>query len=142
MNPVQNQKRALRVKAGLLALALLAVTGTALAIGVTTLVAEKISTATGRVAPSDLEVTRIDPLIKGKTRVDVVLTLTNGDRSAPHAATVTVQLLDGAGSLLAEEILQTPTIAAGGSWSTTLVFNRPALTADYVETFVVIKQTA
>lgn len=134
-------KEQLQGKRVVVLVALLAIAGTALAISVTNLAVEKISTASGRVAASDLSVTGIDSDVKGKNRLDLEITLTNGDTVA-HRANMTVQVLDAVGDVVAEQTLATPSIAGGAAWSTSIVFNAAGLAADYAETFVILKQTA
>lgn len=124
------------------ALALLSLAGAALAVSTTSFAAEKMSTASGRVAPSDLAVTDIESLLRGKNRVDLVLTIANGDTTSAHAASLTVQALDLAGNLLEERTFATPSIGAGETWSTTVTFSARDLSAAYAESYVIVKQTA
>lgn len=119
--------------------AFLAIFGTAVGIGMTSTTPERMTTASGRIDPSDLSISAIDADVKGKNRVDVTVTLANG-AAVPRAANMTIQLLDSAGSVLAERAVATPAIAAGASWSRTESVTQAGIVAAYVETFVIVEE--
>ncbi len=116
--------------------------GVAAGLSLTTLGVEQISLFDSQTAASDLNIQSYDTTVTGADSVDVALNLTNTDATNAHEASVTVQLVDSTGAVIAESTQQTGSVAGGGSYSTTYSFTGTDLASNYEETFIVIDQTA
>ena len=130
-----------RVPLWLVILLLLVSTGSTAAALLINTFNEKISIYSGQVQDSDFQITALETKIKGRNRVDVSLTLKNGDSANAHSADVTVQLLDSNGDVLLEQTENTGNVEASGTWTHTFTFTQQGLVSQYDSTFIVIKQT-
>jgi len=80
---------------------------------------------------------RLNP--KGPNRVEVPITLRNTG-SATHTAEVTVQLLDASGNVIAEQTVNTGSVAANDTWSYTFTFTGPGITSQVQSVMIIVKQ--
>ncbi|MFQ5918543.1 MAG: hypothetical protein ACE5I4_00690 [Thermoplasmata archaeon] len=138
MGERQHVKRAVSLWV-VLVMVLLAVAATAVGILTTGVTIRQLSLFETNFEASDFALTELELEIEGKNRVEVELVLTNTD-STPHAAEVTVQVLDSNGDVVMAVKKSTGTVAGGADWESEFVFVGPNMVNALNDVFVVVDQ--
>lgn len=115
--------------------------GTVMALSVQQLPSHRMSIFNQATEDVQFSIESLQPAVKGKDRIDVKLTLKNTDAGAAHSASVTLQLLDATGSLLAEQVLSTGDVAGGGSVTLSANFVQANVVGLYASFQVIVTQT-
>ena len=95
---------------------------------------EKINIWGGTIQDTQFVLLTSEVNIQGKNKVDVSISIRNGDTSA-HVAIVTVQLLDSNGDVILDSAQNTGNVGSGVTWSSTFSFSRGGLVATFDSPF-------
>lgn len=120
---------------------LTAVIGTAVAMDLTTLPAERMTVASSPIQASAFTVGSVQTQFKGFNRIDLAFTLTNKDNSSAHTANAALQLVNAAGDLLAERTV-TATVGAGGQSPQKVSVTEAGIVRSYSETLFIVRQAS
>lgn len=122
-------------------LIVLAVAGTAFALTQNALPTEMLELWNTQYQSTDFSITTFDTNLQGNNKLTIGLTLTNNDVSA-HYANVTVILLNATGDEILNQTQATGSVAGGGTWSYSFVFNQANIVNDYENSMVVVDQSS
>ncbi|MFQ5910110.1 MAG: FxLYD domain-containing protein [Thermoplasmata archaeon] len=120
-------------------LVFIAIAATAVALVTTGVSIQKLSLFETSFEDTDFGLTELELEFEGKNEIEVELVLTNAD-STPHAAEVTVQILDAGGDVIQRETQSTGPVSAGGDWEGKFIFVASDLVDLFDNVFVVVDQ--
>lgn len=142
-NPLSRSSYHTKAVAVIAAIALVSgLAGTAAALSLTSMDVDVIGLWQADTSAPDIRVEGHDASVLGKAKVDVTVNLHNTDTANAHEGNVTVQLLDGSGTVLVEDTKPTNSMGPDATLTIDYAFTQAHLAVEWSETFAVVDQSS
>ena len=112
---------------------------TAAAFTIRALQVERINVWSGQIQDTDFTITGIETKIKGKHRIEIIVSIKNNDELNRHIGEIAIRLLDSDGEVIVDGTANLQ-IEANGTITQKFKFHKHDLVSQYSQLIVVITQ--